>query len=139
LARTFNDLTQDGEVTLVTRDQGILLDIKDSALFSSGTAQPAAQAGAIVGKIAAILAANDNRVIVEGHTDNMPIQTAQFPSNWELSAARAASIVRALQERGIAAERLEASGMADTHPRSSNDTAQGRSENRRVSLLVLKE
>ena len=139
LARTFNDLTQDGEVTLVTRDQGILLDIKDSALFSSGTAQPAAQAGAIVDRIAAILAANNNRVIVEGHTDNMPIQTTQFPSNWELSAARAASIVRALQEGGIAADRLEASGMADTHPRSSNDTAQGRSENRRVSLLVLKD
>ncbi len=139
LARTFNDLTEDGEITLVTRDQGILLDIKDSALFASGTAQPASQAAAIVGKIAAILADNDNRVIVEGHTDNVPIQTAQFPSNWELSAARAAAIVRALQERGIAAERLEASGMADTKPRSSNLSAQGRSENRRVSLLVLKD
>lgn len=139
LARTFNDLTQDGEITLVTRDQGILLDIKDSALFASGTAQPAPQAAAIVDKIAAILASNDNRVIVEGHTDDVPIQTAQFPSNWELSAARAASIVRALQERGIASDRLEASGMADTQPRSSNDTAQGRSENRRVSILVLKD
>ncbi|MBV8634840.1 MAG: OmpA family protein, partial [Burkholderiaceae bacterium] len=82
---------------------------------------------------------NDNRVVVEGHTDNVPIQTTQFPSNWELSAARAASIVRALQERGIAAERLEASGMADTKPKSSNSNAQGRSENRRVSLLVLKD
>ena len=139
LARTFNDLTQDGEVSLVTRDQGILLDVKDSALFASGAAQPASQAAAIVDKIAAILAGNGNRVIVEGHTDNVPIQTAQFPSNWELSAARAASIVRALQERGIAAERLEASGMADTKPRSSNATEQGRSENRRVSLLVLKD
>lgn len=139
LARTFNDLTQDGEITLVTRDQGILLDIKDSALFASGTAQPAPQAAAIVDKIAAILANNDNRVIVEGHTDDVPIQTAQFPSNWELSAARAASIVRALQEHGIAADRLEASGMADTKPRSANLTAQGRSENRRVSLLVLKD
>ena len=139
LARTFNDLTEDGEITLVTRDQGILLDIKDSALFASGTAQPAAQAAAIVDQIAAILADNDNRVVVEGHTDDVPIQTAQFPSNWELSAARAASIVRALQERGIAADRLEASGMADTKPRSSNLTAQGRSENRRVCLLVLKD
>ncbi|MBV8633655.1 MAG: hypothetical protein JO002_04130, partial [Burkholderiaceae bacterium] len=61
LARTFNDLTQDGEITLVTRDQGILLDIKDSALFASGTAQPAPQAEAIVAKIAALLADNDNR------------------------------------------------------------------------------
>lgn len=139
LARTFNDLTQDGEITLVTRDQGILLDIKDSALFASGTAQPAPQADAIVTRIAGILAGNDNRVIVEGHTDNVPIQTKQFPSNWELSAARAASIVRALQERGISPDRLEASGMADTKPRNSNLTASGRSENRRVSLLVLKD
>jgi chemotaxis protein MotB len=139
LARTFNDLVQDGEITLVTRDQGILLEIKDSALFASGTAQPAQHAGEIADKIAAILADKDNRVVVEGHTDNVPIQTVQFPSNWELSSARAASIVRALQERGINPMRLEASGMADTKPKSSNLTVQGRSENRRVSLLVLNQ
>ncbi len=139
LARTFNDLVQDGEITLVTRDQGILLEIKDSALFASGTAQPAQHAGEIADKIAAILADKENRVVVEGHTDNVPIQTAQFPSNWELSSARAASIVRALQERGINPMRLEASGMADTKPKSSNLTVQGRSENRRVSLLVLND
>lgn len=139
LARTFNDLVEDGEITLVTRDQGILLEVKDSALFASGTAQPAQHAGDITDKIAAILAGKDNRVVVEGHTDNVPIQTAQFPSNWELSSARAASIVRALQERGIAPQRLEASGMADTKPKSTNLTAQGRSENRRVSLIVLNE
>ncbi len=139
LARTFNDLVDDGEVTLVTRDQGILLEIKDSALFASGTAQPAVQAGDIVDKISTILANSGNRVAVEGHTDNVPIQTAQFPSNWELSSARAAAIVRALQERGISPERMQASGMADTKPKSSNLTAQGRSENRRVSLLVLND
>jgi chemotaxis protein MotB len=139
LARTFNDLVEDGEITLVTREQGVLLEIKDSALFASGTAQPAQQAGDIVDKIAAILAGKDNRVVVEGHTDDVPIQTVQFPSNWELSSARAASIVRALQERGIDPQRLEASGMADTKPKSSNLTAQGRSENRRVSLQVFND
>jgi len=139
LARTFTDLVQDGDITLETRDEGVLLDIKDSALFASGTAQPAQQANGIVTKIADILLKNGNHVVVEGHTDSKPIHTAQFPSNWELSSARAASIVRALQERGIGADRLAASGLAETKPKSSNDTEHGRSENRRVSLLVLNE
>ncbi len=139
LARTFTDLVQDGEVTMETRAEGVLLDVKDSALFASGTAQPAPQANAIVDKIADILAKNDNNVIVEGHTDSVPIRTAQYPSNWELSSARAASIVRALQERGISPDRLSASGYADTRPKSTNETLQGRSENRRVSLLVLNQ
>jgi chemotaxis protein MotB len=139
LARTFTDLVQDGDITLETRENGVLLDIKDSALFASGTAEPAQQANSIVTKISAILAENNNKIVVEGHTDSVPIRTAQFPSNWELSSARAASIVRALQERGISANRMEASGLAETKPKSSNDTAQGRSENRRVSLLVLND
>jgi chemotaxis protein MotB len=137
LARTFTDLVQAGDITLVTREEGVLLEIKDSALFASGTAQPAAQAGGIVAKISGVLSKNSNQVVVEGHTDSVPIQTAQFPSNWELSSARAASVVRALQESGINPNRLTASGLAETKPKSSNDTAQGRSENRRVSLLVL--
>jgi chemotaxis protein MotB len=139
LARTFTDLLQDGEVTVETRAEGVLLDVKDSALFASGTSQPAPQANAIVNKIAAILTRNDNKVVVEGHTDSVPIHTAQFPSNWELSSARAAAIVRALQELGISPYRLAASGLAETRPKSSNETAQGRSENRRVSLLVLND
>ncbi|HXA47005.1 MAG TPA: OmpA family protein, partial [Burkholderiaceae bacterium] len=139
LARTFTDLLQDGDVTVEMREEGVLLDVKDSALFASGTAQPAPQANAIVEKIAAILVKNNNQIVVEGHTDSMPIHTTQFPSNWELSSARAASIVRALQELGINPTRLAASGLADTRPKSSNDTVQGRSENRRVSLLVLND
>jgi len=139
LARTFTDLVQDGEVTMETRAEGVLLDVKDSALFASGTAQPASQANTIVDKISDILAKNDNNVIVEGHTDSVPIHTPQYPSNWELSSARAANIVRALQERGISPDRLSASGYADTRPKSTNETAQGRSENRRVSLLVLND
>jgi chemotaxis protein MotB len=139
LAHTFTDLVQDGDITVETREEGVLLDIKDTALFASGTAQPAQQANGIVTKIADILVKNGNQIVVEGHTDSMPISTAQFPSNWELSSARAASIVRALQERGISAGRMTASGLAETKPKSSNDTAQGRSENRRVSLLVLND
>jgi chemotaxis protein MotB len=137
LAHTFSDQVDAGEITLVTREEGVLLEVKDTALFASGTAQPASQADAIIAKIYAILAKHTNKVVVEGHTDNVPIRNAQFPSNWELSSARAASIVRSLQERGVSAYRLSASGLADTKPVADNDSALGRSENRRVSLLLL--
>jgi chemotaxis protein MotB len=137
LTHTLSDLQQAGDIRLTEREDGVLLDIRDSALFASGTAQPAAQASSVLAKIADVLKKDDSSVVVEGHTDSVPIQTAQFPSNWELSSARAASVVRALQEYGVRADRMTASGLAETRPRSGNDTPQGRSENRRVSLLVL--
>jgi len=139
LTRSFADLVAVGNVTLVSRKDGVVLEISDTSLFASGTAQPAAQAQEIVAKIAEAIGAGKNSVTVEGHTDNVPIKTAQYPSNWELSSARAASVVRALQEHGISPERLTASGLAQTKPRSSNDTEQGRRENRRVSLIVFNE
>ncbi|MGZ3254292.1 MAG: OmpA family protein [Burkholderiaceae bacterium] len=137
LSNALQNLIQSGDIALVTRPEGVLLEIKDTALFASGTAQPADQATVVLTKIATVLDQDNNLVVVEGHTDNIPIQTVQYPSNWELSSARAASVVRTLQEHGISPNRLTASGLAETKPRSSNDTVQGRSENRRVSLLVL--
>ena len=74
---------------------------------------------------------------VEGHTDDIPIFTPQFPSNWELSAARASSVVRLFIEQGIVAERLRAVGLASYHPISSNETAEGRVRNRRVTVIIL--
>jgi len=137
LKSSLSDLVDTGDVALITKENGVLLEIKDTALFSSGTAKPAEQANGILTKIAGVLEKNTNSVVVEGHTDNVPIQTIQYPSNWELSSARAASVVRTLQEYGITAKRLAASGLADTKPKSSNDTEEGRSANRRVSLLIL--
>ncbi|MBC7500911.1 MAG: OmpA family protein [Herminiimonas sp.] len=137
LARSLGDLVEAGDLTLVMRPDGVLLEIKDTALFASGTAQYALKAGAIIAKISEVLETGNNLVVVEGHTDSIAIKTPQFPSNWELSSARAASIVRALQERGVVSTRLTASGLADTRPKSPNDTVEGRRENRRVSLLIL--
>lgn len=137
LSASLFNLIEAGDISLITRQEGVLLEIKDTTLFASGTAQPAEQAAGIISKISTVLEKDDNLVVVEGHTDNVPIQNAQYPSNWELSSARAASVVRALQERGISPYRLTASGLAETKPRSTNETAQGRSENRRVSLLIL--
>src|SRR6202034_1409159 len=78
-----------------------------------------------------------NPVRVEGHTDNRPIKTASYPSNWELSAARAASVVHEFTKVGIDPLRLEIVGFGEFHPRQTNDTVEGRNANRRVSILVL--
>ena len=74
--------------------------------------------------------------MVEGHTDNIPIETSQFPSNWELGAARASSVVKFLVSQGMDQQRLRAISYADTQPRASNDTASGRQQNRRVAMLL---
>ena len=75
-------------------------------------------------------------IVVEGHTDNVPISSAQFPSNWELSTARATTVVRFLISRGLDRNRLSASGYADLHPIASNATAAGRELNRRVEIVL---
>jgi chemotaxis protein MotB len=80
--------------------------------------------------------AGTHKIIVEGHTDNLPIQTVRFPSNWELAAGRAGSVVRHLHSRGIAAARMKAIGYADTAPLADNDTLAGRAANRRVEIIL---
>jgi chemotaxis protein MotB len=86
-----------------------------------------------------VLAPLPNDIEVEGHTDNLPITTSRYPSNWELSSARASSVVRLLIERGVASVRLVAVGYADTRNISPNTTPEGRAQNRRVTLLILPE
>ena len=87
-------------------------------------------------KLVPLLARGGHTITVEGHTDNVPISTPQFPSNWELSAARASTVVRHLIARGIPADRLSAVGYADTRPLAANDTEAGRAKNRRVSIII---
>jgi len=139
LNRSLSEFTGAGNIVTVARKDGIVLEISDTALFASGTAQQVPRAQEIIEKLVAAIGNGRNAVIVEGHTDNVPVKNPQFPSNWELSSARAASVARALQERGVDPDRLTASGMAQTKPRSSNQTEQGRRENRRVSLIILNQ
>ncbi|HHW18203.1 MAG TPA: OmpA family protein, partial [Firmicutes bacterium] len=81
----------------------------------------------------------DNPIRVEGHTDNWPISTDKFPSNWELSTARATNVVRFLiEEAGIQPERLQAAGYGEYHPIDSNDTPEGRQRNRRVDVILMR-
>lgn len=114
----------------------VSFEIRDSVLFDSGSADLKPDGRALLARIAEVLTNSAYPVSVEGHTDNAPIHTARFPSNWELSTSRATMVTRYLIEQGIATARLRATGFADTQPLSANDTAAGRARNRRVSLVV---
>lgn len=113
------------------------LEIKSRVLFYSGEARLGKSAVPIIGKISDILRSSQNLIQVEGFTDNNPINTLQFPSNWELSAARAASVVHLLDRYGLDPERLSAIGYGQFKPIASNKTEKGRNDNRRVVLVIL--
>jgi chemotaxis protein MotB len=125
-----------GKVRVLETSRGVTIEINDSILFSPGQAllQPALVKA--MSAIAEVLAASDFPITIEGHTDNVPISTIQFPSNWELSAVRATTVLRLFNDAGVAAERLTAIGYADTHPVEPNLLADGRARNRRVSILI---
>ena len=123
--------------TLVTKDGLVIRLLTDKLLFSSGSATVQPGGRGLLSKVGGLLRAENQHVIrVRGFTDPVPIHTAAFPSNWELSAGRAASVVRAFAEAGVAPERLEAAGRAALDPLTSNATALGRARNRRVEVLL---
>ena len=113
------------------------VQIKTDILFPSGSAEIQPAAVEVLERLAAILAERPYPIRIEGHTDNRPIKTAQFPSNWELSAARAARIVRLFEQRGIGSNRMVVAGMGENRPLDENDTEAGRNRNRRVALVIL--
>jgi chemotaxis protein MotB len=125
---------EDLEVSIETGK--VNLTLPERILFDTGQADLLGGARKLLDKIAPVLAANGAPVSVEGHTDSRPIATGRFPSNWELSASRATTVVRALAERAVAPRLMRAIGYGDTQPVDSNDTADGRSRNRRVLLVI---
>lgn len=125
-----------GDVKVVNRGEWLELSIQSSILFGSGQANLSTAAKTLLQKTANILKDGENPIQVEGFTDNIPIETEQFPSNWELSGARAAAVVRWFISQGVAANRLAAVGYGDQRPLVANDTDAGRSQNRRISIIV---
>ena len=113
------------------------IEIRTDILFPSGVAQLSASAQGVLHSLAAVLAGFGNSLRVEGFTDDVPINTALYPSNWELSAARAGSVARLFVNNGIAPDRLGIIGWGEMHPVADNDTASGRNENRRVLVVVM--
>jgi chemotaxis protein MotB len=117
---------------------GLVISLREAGFFDSGSATPKPETLPTLRQIAASLSSAPYDLRIEGHTDNIPIHTAEFDSNWELSSARATRIARLLLDmKAISPERISAAGYAEFHPVATNDTAQGRSENRRIDLVVL--
>ncbi|MEJ5251835.1 MAG: OmpA family protein [Chthonomonadetes bacterium] len=128
------------QVRIRHEERGLVISLlSDGTLFDLGSADLKPSAKQVLDQVAEALRALPNPVLIEGHTDNLPIRTAQYPSNWELSAARAARVLRYLvQKGGIPAERLIAVGYADTRPLVPNSSPANRAQNRRVDIAVLK-
>jgi chemotaxis protein MotB len=132
----FGDLIGSEQLSVRGNELWIEITLNSSLLFPSGDAMPADAAFGIVEKVARILAPYQNPIHVEGFTDNVPIHNAQYPTNWELSTARAASIVRLLAQDGVAPSRLAAVGYGEFQPVADNASAEGRARNRRVVLVI---
>ena len=126
------------EISLHRETEGLVISLKEFGFFDSGSVALKPESLPALDRIASILAIRICRLRIEGHTDNVPIHTAQLESNWELSTARATELVRVLIMRyRFAPERLSAAGYAQYHPIASNATAQGRAQNRRVDIVIL--
>lgn len=123
-------------IDVVINEQSVSFRISNELLFASGQATLSAAGPDLIRKLAEVVKRNNYPLSVEGHSDTVPIQTRQFPSNWELSASRATSVLRELVRDGLPPARLRAVGFADTRPLSTNDTATGRAANRRVELVM---
>ncbi|WP_177420488.1 flagellar motor protein MotD [endosymbiont of Lamellibrachia barhami] len=118
-------------------DTRVIVDMKNKMLFPSGSAKLSRAAVKVLRDISSILRPLKNQLQIEGYTDNQPIHTPEYPSNWELSAARAASVVHLIARMGVAPERLAAIGYGEHRPIADNDSETGRQKNRRVSLVIL--
>jgi chemotaxis protein MotB len=119
--------------------KGVVMRLSDQVLFDVGVADISPEAIPLLEKVGAIIAGSSYEVRVEGHTDDVPIKTARYPSNWELSTARAVTVLRYFIETyGISGKRLAAEGFAEYHPMVPNDSTENRAKNRRVEIIFLK-
>lgn len=138
LDKSLSELVDD-DYHVNTQDGWIELDIKAGALFDSGSADLKPSAILKLMKLADIIKKLPYPIALEGYTDNVPISTSQFPSNWELSSARAAALARSLTIYGVDPGKITVTGYGEQYPVATNDTEEGRAKNRRVNLLILKD
>lgn len=131
----------DNDLETVMTDQGLIIRIKDTALFPSGSADLGVPAKDLTIKIAEIIGAVPQTIIITGHTDNVPINTAKYPSNWDLSTQRALNVMKFILEVNpeILPQRFSTIGYGEYRPISLNDTEEGRAKNRRVEVLVQRQ
>jgi chemotaxis protein MotB len=138
LALTLSSQVASHAISLEMGRDGLVISLREAGFFDSGSATPKPEALPTLRQIAVKLGATPYDLRIEGHTDNAPIHNTEFDSNWELSSARATRIARLfLEMKAIQPDRISAAGYAEFHPVASNDTPQGRAENRRVDLVVM--
>ncbi len=137
LSSALAPLVKEGKVRVTQTALGVSVDINASVLFDPGEARLAPDSEQALRALGVVLKNDTHALQVEGHTDDTKIANALYPSNWELSAVRASSVVRLFIDSGVAPERLTAVGRASNLPVSSNDTAQGKARNRRVTVTIL--
>jgi chemotaxis protein MotB len=147
LRSTYDGLVSDlqsevasGRVQIEQLRDGLNVKLAQGVLFPSGSAQVGSEGADVLGKVAHRLLELPHRILVQGHTDDVPISgrlAERYPTNWELAGARAASVVRILAERGVPPERLAAVSLADTQPVASNATPEGKAANRRIEIRLI--
>ena len=138
ITTALGDMLSSNRLQLTVDRRGLVLSIPEASAFPSGSAEMSPAFEAVMARLSDALQRLPNGVRVEGHTDDTPIHTPRFNSNWELSTARATMVVQFLIQRGaLGADRLSAAGYAEFHPLSDNTTAEGRARNRRVDVIVL--
>jgi chemotaxis protein MotB len=140
LVADLRDELASGQVQIEQLRNGIRLNVADEILFPSGSAKLDEGGETVLKKVAAQVVKSPNRVEVAGHTDDVPISSGlqkRYPTNWELAAARAASVVRLMEQEGIQGSRLRAASLGQHHPVAANDSEQGRSRNRRIEIKLI--
>ena len=129
----------DNEIGAEIDGRGVIVRINGQVLYQQGDSSLKPESDAILARIAALVRGTRHRVMIEGHTDDIPIQTARYPSNWELSTARAIAAMRFLVDHNVDAERVGVAGYADQRPVVSNDGPENRATNRRVEFVFIRE
>lgn len=131
-----NDIQANVQTDL--EERGLVVSIQNTLLFPSGSATITPEAQGILQKLSSMLSTLPNFIRVEGHTDDLPIHTSQFPSNWELSTARAVNVVETLISYGVSPDKLSATGYGQYRPEVPNTSAANRDKNRRVDLVIMR-
>lgn len=144
LAKKLNEIIEKNSLTEVIKireeDRGIVLQVDESILFDPGKAEIKEGSIDILNTISKIIEETDNDIVAEGHTDNVPIHTSKYKSNWELSTARAMNIVKYfIENENISPTRLSVKGYGEYKPIAPNDTPENRTKNRRVDILVVEQ
>jgi chemotaxis protein MotB len=136
IEQTLSGEIANGDVAVRSSPEGLIISLREVGFFDTGSADIKASSQVAFARLAEILRKNGSDIRIEGHTDNVPIHNSKFSSNWDLSTARATATIRLLIRYKLKPERMAVAGYAEFHPVASNDTPEGRANNRRVDIVV---